>query len=422
MIPFRFIQCGDLHLGAPFKSMPTLSSSMDEVLRRATYRSFENIVKLAVTNRVDALFITGDIYNTDDHNIEAQVFFSRCCHQLDQADIPVYLIHGNHDLLQENTNRIALPKNVRVFDGSGKERYPLVVHGQEVAAVYGMSLSPETVRMDCVKRLTPQQTDTYSIALWHGTVGAQPAHEVVAPCSLEALKNAGFDYWALGHIHKRQVLNEMPYVVYAGNSQGLHRKEVGAKGCYLVQVSSNGHCELRFKETEAVRFESVTIDISGLSATSDIEEMLRHEQEVLRRYKKPCLMDIIFTGRGSLHSLCADETVRKSWLDMLIEGEQGLPNFIVPIRMDDQSRPDIDLVERRRLHDMAGDYLIAYDKTAKQEPADCLASLREILENRPEAKRLGAYKSFLTDDLLEKALSRAELEGALKLVGDMDED
>ena len=62
-------------------------------------------------------------------------------------------------------------------------------------------------------------------------------HNVTGPCNLTDLTEAAMDYWALGHIHKSQVLSEEPLVVYAGNSQGLHRKEHGPKGCYLVSVS-----------------------------------------------------------------------------------------------------------------------------------------------------------------------------------------
>ena len=67
----------------------------------------------------------------------------------------------------------------------------------------------------------------------HGTVGSSADsenHNVTGPCGLTDLAEAAMDYWALGHIHKSQVLSEEPLVVYAGNPQGLHRKEIGPKG------------------------------------------------------------------------------------------------------------------------------------------------------------------------------------------------
>ena len=88
------------------------------------------------------------------------------------------------------------------------------------------------------------------------------------------------DYWALGHIHKSQVLSEEPLVVYSGNPQGLHRKEIGPKGCYLVSVSHNGHCEPRFIETSAIRFEEIKIDIAGMKTEAEFLEILRHKKRI----------------------------------------------------------------------------------------------------------------------------------------------
>ncbi len=68
-------------------------------------------------------------------------------------------------------------------------------------------------------------------------------------------------------------------VVYAGNSQGLHRKEHGPKGCYLVSVSHNGHCDLRFIDTCAVWFEEIKIDIAGMQNETDFLEILRRKKE-----------------------------------------------------------------------------------------------------------------------------------------------
>ena len=105
----------------------------------------------------------------------------------------------------------------------------------------------------------------------HGTVGSSVGaenHNVTGPCNLTDLAEAAMDYWALGHIHKSQILSEEPLVAYAGNPQGLHRKEIGPKGCYLVSVSHNGHCEPRFIETSAIRFEEIKIDIAGMQNES----------------------------------------------------------------------------------------------------------------------------------------------------------
>ena len=87
----------------------------------------------------------------------------------------------------------------------------------------------------------------------HGTVGIHEGHDQTGPCTLESLRSIPIQYWAFGHVHKRQIISDHPYIVYAGNTQGLHRGESGPKGCYVVDVSSRGAVETQFYETNAIR-------------------------------------------------------------------------------------------------------------------------------------------------------------------------
>ena len=69
MQPFRFIHCGDLHLGAPFQYAMGMSRHVDRAVAEATYEAFNNIIEIAVRERVNAVVISGDVYNSEDHNI-----------------------------------------------------------------------------------------------------------------------------------------------------------------------------------------------------------------------------------------------------------------------------------------------------------------------------------------------------------------
>ena len=82
---------------------------------------------------------------------------------------------------------------------------------------------------------------------------------------------SGIDYWALGHVHTRQILRERtPTVVYTGNSQGRHPNEAGARGVYLVEVDADGNVSLDFRPTDTVRWERATVDISALETEQDL--------------------------------------------------------------------------------------------------------------------------------------------------------
>ena len=422
MQPFRFIHCGDLHLGAPFQYAMGMSRHVDRAVAEATYEVFNNIIEIAVRERVNAVVISGDVYNSEDHNLEAQVRFVRAMYHLWEAHIPVYMVQGNHDPAESWKAQLQMPDNVHVFSSEQVQRFPLIVNNIEIGGVYGISCGHGNENENYARQYRAFERDEFSLAVMHGTVGSSVGaenHNVTGPCNLTDLAEAAMDYWALGHIHKSQILSEEPLVVYAGNPQGLHRKEIGPKGCYLVSVSHNGHCEPRFIETSAIRFEEIKIDIAGMQNESDLLEILRHKKENLRKqHKRNILLSIVLSGTGPLHRLCTQESVRNLWLQESQSEEKSKSVFVMPYRIISNTRPSINLAERRLLSDVVGDYLRAYDDMVE---GNAVQTVRQILADRPEFKRLGVYADVLSDELLMRALNRCEIEGVTVLMGANDE-
>ena len=95
-------------------------------------------------------------------------------------------------------------------------------------------------------------------------------HERYAPCTLEELRHRRYDYWALGHIHAREVLCKDPPIVFAGNVQGRHIREMGPKGCLISTIRSDHSIESVFHRLDRVRWERGHLDVSGLDTESDI--------------------------------------------------------------------------------------------------------------------------------------------------------
>lgn len=421
MQPFRFIHCGDLHLGAPFKYAKGMSSIVDRAIVEATYVAFDRIIDTAINERVQAFIISGDIYNSEDHNLEAQVRFVRAMQRLQESHIPVYMVQGNHDPAESWRAQLAMPNNVHIFSSTQVQRFPLMVNNIEIGGIYGISCGHGNEHMNMATQYKAFEGDEFSIAVMHGTVGSSKgseAHDVVGPCSLSDLMQGAMDYWALGHIHKAQILHADPMVVYAGNPQGLHRKEMGDKGCYLVNVSHNGHCDLSFIEAAAIRFEEIKLDISGIQKEAELMELLRLKKRSLhKQYKKSILVSVQLVGAGPMHTLAMDEGVRQHWMKESQREEVGKSDFVMPYKMINRTRPSINLGERRMLNDMVGDYLRAYDKTITD-----VEKVKQILLERPEAKRLGTYMELLSPDVLQRVIERSEIEGVTMLMGANDED
>src|SRR5690606_21208471 len=99
----------------------------------------------------------------------------------------------------------------------------------------------------------------FNIGLLHTSVGGRPGHEPYAPCSVSDLVAKGYDYWALGHVHQREVLCEAPWIVFPGNLQGRHHKAPGPKGATLVDVEGGLVRSVEARDLSVVRFVDVIV-------------------------------------------------------------------------------------------------------------------------------------------------------------------
>ena len=253
----RFIQCGDLHLGSPFHNLAAIDDRWQRIIGKAPVRAFQKIVQLAIDKQVHAVLITGDVYTSANHNLTAQLDYVRLLHKLAQHQIQVFAVLGNHDPLEAWKAKIPFPPNVHIFSAEAVERVPLLVDGEEAAAVYGQSYAKSEQRDNLAWKFNRAAGDRFSIGMLHTQVGSRES--TYAPCTLDDLKECGMDYWALGHIHKHDILCEKPYIVYAGNPQGLDCTESGPRGCYYVEV---GPMERRISNS------SIPASSAGKASTS----------------------------------------------------------------------------------------------------------------------------------------------------------
>ncbi|KUK98727.1 MAG: Metallophosphoesterase [Methanoculleus marisnigri] len=234
----KFVHTADLHLGSPLAVMAGSGEQVASQLARATFKGFENIVDLCIREEVDFLLISGDIYDSADRGIYEQLTFRKYLQRLSDSGIPVYLAFGNHDPLDGWAARIDWPENVHVM--SGDEPECLFFRGEDgkEAAIVGVSYRTRETYDNLATRFPLKERDwPFTIGMLHCTLDAGFGHEPYAPCSLNDLVERGYDYWALGHIHKPGVIRRSgPAVVYPGNPQGRDIGESGPRGCCLVSV------------------------------------------------------------------------------------------------------------------------------------------------------------------------------------------
>jgi DNA repair exonuclease SbcCD nuclease subunit len=312
MIPFRFLHAADLHLDSRFAGLAHISPAIRSYLRESTFAALGRLVRVAIQENVDFIVISGDVYDVSDASLQGQLRFQEAIKELGQHRIQVFLIHGNHDPLDGLRLTTEMPKHVTVFGGEKPDHATAYRRkdSQEVAIVSGISYPTAKVTDNTAVTFSRKPgSRLYHIAMLHGNVDGDLLHETYSPCSRRDLIERGFDYWALGHIHKRSVLHEKPVIVYPGNIQGRSIKETGAKGCYVVDVDEAGSTTLQFHELDYVRWQVRDLSIEGLS--NEAEWIQRVEQVIDDiRGELPELMSVVrlrLVGRGDVHKVLAEK-------------------------------------------------------------------------------------------------------------------
>ena len=134
-----FLHAADLHLDSPLRKLERYEGAPAETLRSATRGALDNLVALALDRAVDFVLIAGDIYDGSWRDYNTGLFFASRMSRLGEADIPVFLIAGNHDAASRMTRSLRLPENVHQFpvdrpDTVRLDRLGVAIHGQGFAS------------------------------------------------------------------------------------------------------------------------------------------------------------------------------------------------------------------------------------------------------------------------------------------------
>ncbi len=269
-MPFRFVHAADIHLDSPLRSLALREPDIAELIGNATRRAFVNIVDLCLHEQVDALVLAGDLYDGDQTSMKTARHLAAEISRLHEAGIQVFVIRGNHDALSRITKELTFPDSVKVF-GSRAETVSVERPGCPFnIAVHGLSFARPQAPESLLPRFLPPLQSTVNIGVMHTSMVGAPGHDPYAPCALTDLDASGFDYWALGHIHKRSVSQGRCTVVMPGMPQGRDIGESGAKSVTLVTVTDDRTILIEERLTSVAQFEPVPVDLTGITDWRDM--------------------------------------------------------------------------------------------------------------------------------------------------------
>lgn len=330
MKQITFIHAADLHLDSPMIGLSHLPKEIFERLKESTFVALKKLVDEAINHQVDFVILAGDLFDEQDRSVRAQMRLRKEMERLDRYHIPVFVIHGNHDHLNGEWIHLDMPSNVHIF--GEKVEFKKCIAEEIVTHLYGFSYGSRHVMESHLDEYVKHEDADFHIGILHGHGEGSSGHSHYAPFHLKELIDKKFDYWALGHIHKRSILHENPYIVYPGNIQGRNRKEIGKKGSYLVRLTKSD-TKLDFIETSDIRWKTLQLDGQEANSFQQLYLLCQNKMEENRLQGKGILLSL------TLHNVRLPDkelasVLNGDLLQTLQDEEREEPSFVWPIQIE----------------------------------------------------------------------------------------
>lgn len=373
--PLKFLHTGDLHLDSAFVGLSTEApAAVTELLREATIRSWREIVRIALEEPVDFAVVAGDVFEQANRTLRGQIAFRDGLEAMARAGIPSFVVTGNHDPLSGWEPSVRWPELAHRFDARQVTSMPVVREGEEIARVYGISYLVRDVTTNLAAGFHRDPDSPFAVGLLHANVGGIEGFANYAPCTFRDLRAADMDYWALGHIHRHQVLlADRPTAVYCGNPQGRDPGETEPRGCYVVSVDAAGVAHPEFRVADTVRWQLVDVPVDGLTTEEDlVEAVVRAADDARVAAGRSLVVRLTLRGRGPLHRSLRRAGLLDQTRDVARERLGDSVPFAWIESLRDKTAPEIDLASRRLADDFLGGLLRRFDATqaalASNEP------------------------------------------------------
>lgn len=354
---FRFIHAADPHIDSPLRGLANYDGAPVGEIRGATRKAFESMVDLAIAENVDFVMIAGDLFDGPWEDFATALWTGSQFNRLHRVDIPVFLVRGNHDAASRIEHSIQWPPNVHVFDAeiAGTRRIePLNI------AIHGRSYARPDETSDLAKSYPPRVDGCFNIGLLHTSLAGYEGHENYAPTSLAELLSHRYDYWALGHVHRRSLVNEShPLVCFSGNMQGRHIRETGEKGVFLVTVHDGSVVGHEFRAIDHLRWATLEIALEPDDAESELLEKLMTETDRLAKNAdgRTVAVRVTVTGTASLHEKITRPQQLAEWIaNMRLAVGRGRSAVWLE-KIEFRTQPVIDLDEIRSAEGLQAELL-----------------------------------------------------------------
>jgi len=407
---FRFIHAADIHLDSPLRGLESYEDAPVDEIRNATRRAFDNLVALAIEKEVRFVLLAGDLYDGDWKDYNTGLFFTERMGRLKRHDISVFMVSGNHDAASRISPHLHPPDNVTHLS----TRRPQTILLDHIGtALHGQGYASRAITHNLARHYPQYHSGYFNIGLLHTALNGREGHEPYAPCSLDDLKSKGYDYWALGHVHQREVISKDPWVLFPGNLQGRHIRESGSKGASLITVENGRVVDVTHHDLDVLRFSRVSVDLSHCTAVDAVYDPVREALEMAQTQADERILAVRLelTGESPLHTHLLSHAAR------LTESFRGLTTglgdmWLEKVLFKTRSKDPLPSIpeEATPLHEiMAAVDRLKWDPNDDQDPLS------------PQIPDIADLKNKLPPDLLggDDPIFPNQFEGIAELLNDV---
>ena len=299
----KVIISADIHLDTPLRGLSRYPGVPVDEVRAASRSALGNLVDLAISESAALLLVGGDVYDGAWSDAATGLQYAREMARLDKAGVRVGMVHGNHDCESVLTRKVPLPANVHIFPSDAPTSWALDDLG---IVVHGVSYKERSVTENLAVNYPAAVPGCCNIGLLHTSLTGRAGHENYAPCSVEDLVARGYQAWALGHVHEREVVLEDPLVIWPGCLQGRHVNEAGPKGATVALIRDDVIVSAEHVILDAVRWASCDVLIDDFATPNDVHAALRAGlEDTIRREgtDRPVLVRLTLRARRPVAAL-----------------------------------------------------------------------------------------------------------------------
>lgn len=282
----KFIHIADMHFDSPFVNLSD-KDGLGDLRRLEQRKALKKVIEYIKEKDIKYLFISGDLYEQKYIKKSTIEYINNLFKEVPETK--VFIAPGNHDPYVKNSyyNKFNWNENVKIFN-SKIEKVEL-----EDANIYGFGFDDFYCTKSGIEDINIEDKNKLNILVIHGSLdGGAIENSEYNPLSRKMLKEKGFDYVALGHIHKLDYnTEENQNIVYPGSTVSLGFDELGPHGMIIGNLEKN-KLELEFMPLDEVEFKLQDVDVTEINSK---EELIEKINEL--KFLDNNLIEIILVGK-----------------------------------------------------------------------------------------------------------------------------